>query len=76
MREIIAADFRDRVAHHVLVDRLEALYEPVFIHDSYACRKNKGVHRAVARVREFIKRQDGVSGERPYFLHRTDISAG
>ncbi len=69
MREIIAADFRDRVAHHVLVDRLEAIYEPVFIYDSYACRKSKGAHRAVTRVREFIKRQDGTHGERLYFLH-------
>jgi hypothetical protein len=38
MREIIAADFRDRVIHHILVERLESIFEPVFIHDSYACR--------------------------------------
>lgn len=34
-REIHAADFSDRVVHHVLVPRLEALFEPVFIHDLY-----------------------------------------
>ena len=42
-REIIAADFRDRVVHHLLVDYLEQFWEPVFIHDSYACRKGKGL---------------------------------
>ena len=38
-REVFAADFRDRVVHHLLVSQLEKLYEPRFIHDSYACRK-------------------------------------
>jgi retron-type reverse transcriptase len=54
MREIFAADFRDRVVHHVLVDYLERIWEPLFIHDSYACRKNKGVHAGVNRLRQFI----------------------
>ena len=54
LREIIAADFRDRVVHYVLVEHLERIYEPKFIHDSYACRKNKGVHKAVDRLHRFI----------------------
>lgn len=41
MREIFAADFRDRVVHDVLVDYLERFWEPVFIYDSYACRRGK-----------------------------------
>ena len=45
LREVFAADFRDRVVHHVLVNHLERLWEPVFIHDSYACRKGKGVQQ-------------------------------
>ena len=55
-REIVAADFRDRVVHHVLIERLEALYEPVFIHDSYACRRGRGLHRAVDRLQAFVRR--------------------
>ncbi len=51
LREIVAADFRDRVVHHYLVERLEQIYEPVFIHDSYACRRGKGVHAALVRRR-------------------------
>ena len=53
MREIFAADFKDRIVHHVLVDELERYWEPVFIHDSYACRRGKGIHHAVARLQQF-----------------------
>ena len=37
-REIFAADFRDRVVHHVLVGHLEPRWARRFIHDSFACR--------------------------------------
>lgn len=49
-REIFASDFRDRVDHHVLVDVLERLWEPIFLRDSYACRKGKETHRAMRRL--------------------------
>jgi len=55
-REIHAADFADRVVHHLLVPRLEALFEPVFIHDSYSNRVGKGTHAAVDRVQSFMRR--------------------
>ncbi len=67
LREIVAADFSDRIVHHVLVDRLEAIFEPQFIYDSYACRKDKGTHKAVARVEQFI-RQLSVAAQPSYFL--------
>ena len=69
MREIVAADFRDRIVHHLLVEKLEALYEPVFIHDSYACRKGKGLHKAVSRVREFIRKGSRNGKRKLYFVH-------
>ena len=47
LREIFAADFRDRIVHHLVVRELEKQWEPRFIFDSYACRKNKGIHAAV-----------------------------
>ena len=49
-REIHAPDFADRVVHHWLVPQLEALWEPTFIHDSYANRKGRGSHAAVRRA--------------------------
>jgi len=72
LREILAADFRDRVVHHLLVDYLEQIWEPIFIHDSYACRNGKGVHRAVARLRQFIRRASA-NGARPVWYLQLDI---
>jgi retron-type reverse transcriptase len=54
-REIHAPDFGDRVMHHWLVPKLEAIYEPGFIHDSYANRKGKGTHAAVQRLQQFMR---------------------
>jgi RNA-directed DNA polymerase len=68
LREIFAADFRDRVVHHVLVDSLEAYWERVFIHDSYACRKGKGVHAGVARLRRFIGQVSDNGARRAWYL--------
>ena len=55
-REIFAADFRDRVVHHLIINKLNPLFEQVFIHDSYACRKGRGTHFAIARADRFIRR--------------------
>ncbi|MFA4991498.1 MAG: reverse transcriptase/maturase family protein [Candidatus Omnitrophota bacterium] len=53
-REIFAADFRDRIVHHLIVRELEKIWEPIFIHDSYACRVGKGTHVAVKRLQKFL----------------------
>lgn len=58
-REIHAPDFADRVVHHLLVPRLERLWEPVFIHDSYANRAGKGSHAAVDRLQAFMRQRNG-----------------
>jgi len=55
-RQISAAPYRDRVVHHALVNVLEPIYEGVFIGDSYACRKGKGTHAAVARCQQLAQR--------------------
>lgn len=56
LREIFAADFRDRIVYHVLVDYLERIWEPKFIFDSYACRKKKGIHLGVKRLQGFLRK--------------------
>jgi RNA-directed DNA polymerase len=58
-REIHAADFSDRVVHHLLVPRLERLFEPAFIHDIYSNRKGKGTHAAVAQLGHFMRSLEG-----------------
>lgn len=58
-REILAAEFGDRVVHHLLVPWFERLFEPVFIHDSHANRKGHGTHAAVQRLQTFLRRKPG-----------------
>lgn len=55
LREVFAADFSDRVVHHLVVPILEQIYEPIFIYDSYSCRKGKGIHNATKRAQKFSK---------------------
>lgn len=72
-REIHAAEFGDRVVHHLLVERLQRLYEPVFIHDSYANRLGKGSHAAVDRLHGFM-RSLSQGGQRPVYALQLDIA--
>ena len=55
LREVFAADFSDRVVHHLITPVLEQIYEPKFIHDSYSCRVGKGIHNAQKRALHFSK---------------------
>lgn len=54
-RIISAAPFRDRIVHHALCAVLEPIWEPRFIHDSYACRQGKGTHAAIDRAQHFAR---------------------
>lgn len=72
-REVHAADFSDRVVHHVLVDQLAQRYEPVFIHDSYANRVGKGTHAAVDRLQSFLRSASG-NGTHAAFTLQLDIA--
>ncbi|MBC8192254.1 MAG: hypothetical protein H8E18_07735 [FCB group bacterium] len=54
-REIFAADFRDRVVHHLIYNYLSPLAEGIFINDSYSCRVGKGTHYGIMRLDKFIR---------------------
>ncbi len=64
-RKISAAPFRDRIVHHAVVGVLEPLYERRFLHDSYACRKDKGTHRAIDRAQGYLRQHE--------FFLKTDV---
>jgi RNA-directed DNA polymerase len=55
-RKISAAPYRDRVVHHALMNVIQPIFEARFIHDSYACRRGKGTHRALDRAQQFARR--------------------
>ncbi len=71
-REIHAPDFADRVMHHWLVPQLEAVFEPGFIHDSFANRVGKGSHAAVRRLQQFVREVD--SGQDGGWYLQLDIA--
>ncbi|MFH1281975.1 MAG: reverse transcriptase/maturase family protein [Candidatus Omnitrophota bacterium] len=54
-RNIAAAPFKDRVVHHAVHDVIEPIIDKAFIYDSYACRKDKGTHKAVDRAQGFLR---------------------
>lgn len=55
-RLISAAPYRDRVVHHAFCRLVEPVFERVFIHDSYACRRGKGTHAALERAASWTRR--------------------
>lgn len=55
MREVIAADFRDRLVHHLIFNFLNPHLEKLLIHDSYSCRKGKGTGFGVDRLEHHIR---------------------
>lgn len=54
-RDIHKASVRDRLLHHALYRKLYPLFERTFIADSYSCRDNKGVHKALERFTKFAR---------------------
>ncbi len=61
-RVISASNFRDRVVHHALCNTIEPVFEKIFIHDSYANRKDKGTHAALERF-DYFKRKVSHNGK-------------
>ena len=66
-RTISIAPFRDRVLQRAVMRILEPHIDKRMIYDSYACRKNKGVHAAINRLQSYMLRY-------PYFL-KLDIAS-
>ena len=54
-REVWAADFRDRVVHHALYNRIGPRFEKSFIADSCACIKGRGTLYAAERLEAKIR---------------------
>ena len=54
MREVFAAEFRDRVVHHLFYNYTHKLFERTFIADCYSCIEGRGTHYGVDRLRRHI----------------------
>jgi len=54
-REVWAADFRDRIVHHLLYNKIAPRFERAFITDSCACIKGRGTLYAGKRIEQKIR---------------------
>jgi len=52
-RHIHKASVKDRLLHHAIYRLLYPFFEKTFIYDSYSCRLEKGVYKAIERFDEF-----------------------
>ena len=52
--------FPDRIVHHAILNVIGDHWDSLFIHDSYACRKNKGQHAGSLRCMEMVRRNNYV----------------
>jgi retron-type reverse transcriptase len=55
-RLISAAPFRDRGVHHAVMNLIEPYIDQRLYEHSYACRKEKGVHKAVQTYQQWANR--------------------
>lgn len=61
-RTVAALPFRDRVVQHSLTSVMEPIWEPRFIHHSYACRPGRGMHAGADQAQQWlreVKREHG-----------------
>ncbi len=72
-REIKAAPFSDRVIHHAVCNIIEPIFDKGFIYDSYACRNEKGTHRAIKKLESILKSMRDKNSSEIYCL-QCDIS--
>ena len=72
MREVFAAQFRDRVVHHLLYNYIAPLLIPGFIRDSYSCIPGRGTYDGILRLEESIRRESR-KYSRPCFILKLDI---
>ena len=72
-REIFAADFRDRVVHHLLFGYLGPIIEKYLISDCYSCRKGKGTSAGIGRAAKF-SRSCSQNYKKDCYIMQMDIS--
>ena len=72
-REVWAADFRDRIVHHLLFNRIAPRFHRSFISDSCACIKGRGTMYAAQRLDGMVRSQTQNWSKPGYYL-KADIA--
>lgn len=71
-RNIHKASVCDRLLHHAVYRMLYPFFDTTFIADSFSCRRGKGTHRALDRLRHFA-RQVSCNHTRTVWVLKGDI---
>ncbi len=71
-RHIHKASVRDRLLHHAVYRVLYPFFDKTFIADSYSCRDEKGVHKALDRFKQ-IARKVSKNNSRTCWVLKCDI---
>ncbi len=71
-RHIHKASIRDRLLHHAIYRILYPFFDETFIPDSFSCRKNKGVHKALNRFKS-LSCQASKSNHKTCWILKCDI---
>jgi hypothetical protein len=74
MREIFAADFIDRVIHHLIYRCIYTAIDQKLINDSYSCRLGKGTLYGIERAKGFMRSSSEDYTKETYYL-KLDIEA-
>lgn len=72
-REVWAAQYRDRIVHHLIYNRIGPRFERAFIADSCACIPGRGTLYAARRLESKVRSQTH-NWKRPGFYLKCDVS--
>jgi RNA-directed DNA polymerase len=67
-REVWAGNFRDRIVHHLLCNRIQDRFLKRFIHDSYSCIIGKGTLYGAQRIFKFTRQITNNFQKDAYYL--------
>ena len=67
-RVINAPRYRDKIVQIALNNVLKEVYNKCFIYDSYACIDNKGTHKCVDRIQNFMRKAKRKHGDSCYII--------
>ena len=71
-REVFAAQFRDRIVHHLYYNYTHELFERTFIQDTYSCIPGRGTHYGIERMTQHI-RKESHNWQQPCYALKIDI---
>ena len=71
-REVFAAEFRDRIVHHLYYNYTHQMLERTFVADAYSCIRKRGTHYGINRLERHI-RQESLNYTRPCWVLKMDI---